>query len=176
MGAITKKTKQYGVSYKKKTAFKDPYIPKSGMATSVCKECRSVYMNKRWYADNSLYEYVIKAGGRLEMLCPACRKIKDDFPSGVLTLKGAATAPFRKELMNLIKNEEERARGINPLERVISIREDGVGDIVICTTNEKLAQRLGRAVKKAFHGEVEYTWSHDNKLVRVDWSRETAEA
>jgi pyridoxine/pyridoxamine 5'-phosphate oxidase len=73
--------------------------------------------------------------------------------------------------MNLIRNEEERARGLNPLERVIAVKENGHGGIVISTTNEKLAQRIGRSVKKAFHGEVAYHWSHDTKLVRVEWER-----
>ena len=64
-----------------------------------------------------------------------------------------------------------RAGGFNPLERVMSIIENGYGNIVISTTNEKLAQRLGRAIKKAFHGDVTYQWSHDNKLARVEWVR-----
>jgi hypothetical protein len=54
----------------------------------------------------------------------------------------------------------------------MTIKENGRGSIVISTTNEKLAQRLGRAIKKAFHGKLAYNWSHDNKLVRVDWMRE----
>ena len=74
-------------------------------------------------------------------------------------------------VVNLIRNEEDRARGFNPLERVMSVRENGFGKLIISTTNEKLAQRLGRAIKRAFHGEVSYTWSHDNKLVRVEWER-----
>jgi len=78
----------------------------------------------------------------------------------------------KQDLMKLIKNEEVRAHGFNPLERVMSVAENGKGSIVISTTNEKLAQRLGRAIKKAFHGEVTYRWSHDNKLARVDWVRE----
>jgi len=78
------------------------------------------------------------------------------------------------ELLKLVKNEEHRARGFNPLERVMSVKENGHGSVIITTTNEKLAQRLGRAIKKAFHGDVRYHWSHDNKLVRVDWAREVA--
>ncbi len=174
MRAIRKGVKEYGVSYKKKTDSKDPYIPKAAAPVSVCTDCRHVYMNKRWYADNGVYESVIKTRGSTETICPACRKIRDKFPGGVLTLNGAAAAAFRDDLMNLIKNEERKARGINPLERVMSIEENGRGDIIINTTNEKLAQRLGRAVKKAFHGDVTYRWSHDNKLVRVDWQAEAA--
>ncbi len=51
------------------------------------------------------------------------------------------------------------------------MKENGHGRLIISTTTEKMAQRIGRAVKKAFHGEVAYNWSHDNKLARVDWER-----
>ena len=106
------------------------------------------------------------------MVCPACLKIRDNFPSGIVTLGGGYVLPHKRELLKLVKNEEDRARGFNPLERVMAIKENGHGSVIITTTNEKLAQRLGRAIKKAFHGEVSYRWSHDNKLVRVDWERE----
>ena len=53
----------------------------------------------------------------------------------------------------------------------MSVKETGYGGIVVSTTNEKLAQRIGRAIKKAFRGNVTYQWSHDNKLARVDWQR-----
>jgi hypothetical protein len=113
----------------------------------------------------------MRATGTATIVCPACLKIRDNFPGGIVTLKGDYVLPHKQNLMNLVKNEEARARGFNPLERVMSVKENGFGSIVISTTNEKLAQRLGRAIKKAFHGEVAYHWSHDNKLARVDWER-----
>jgi hypothetical protein len=42
----------------------------------------------------------------------------------------------------------------------------------VTTTTEKLAQRIGREVKKAYGGTLEYTWSHDVKFARVGWERE----
>jgi hypothetical protein len=128
-------------------------------------------MNKRWYATGDRYEEAAKSAGAATVVCPACLKIRDNFPGGIVTLKGDYVLPHKTDLLNLVRNEEERARGLNPLERVIAIKESGFGSIVISTTNEKLAQRLGRAIKKAFHGAVAYHWSHDNKLARVDWER-----
>jgi hypothetical protein len=168
-----KMERSYKQTYKKKTASADPYLPRgAGRKVAVCKGCRAVYQNKRWYSESEVYEAAIRDPGSVKLVCPACLKIRDDFPGGIVTLKGDYVLPHRQDLMNLIKNEEERARGYNPLERVISIKENGQGSIVISTTNEKLAQRIGRAVKKAFHGDVTYHWSHDNKLARVDWVRE----
>lgn len=164
--------KPYRLQYKKKTATSDSYLPRGGcQKVSVCGGCHSVYMKKRWYADPGLYETMKKNRDAVQAVCPACLKIRDNFPGGIVTLKGSYVISHKQELLNLVRNEEDRARGFNPLERVMSVRENGFGKLVISTTNEKLAQRLGRAIKKAFHGEVAYNWSHDNKLVRVDWER-----
>jgi hypothetical protein len=166
-------TKGYKLSYKKKSATTDSYLPRgASRKVSVCDGCRAVYMNKRWYADGAVDDTTLRNPEAGKIVCPACLKIRDKFPGGIVTLKGDYVLPHKQDLLNLIKNEEARARGFNPLERVMSVKENGYGSIVISTTNEKLAQRLGRAIKKAFHGVVAYHWSHDNKLVRVDWVRE----
>jgi uncharacterized protein YifE (UPF0438 family) len=70
--------------------------------------------------------------------------------------------------LRILRNEEARARDKNPLERIMRV-EQASGDWKIQTTTEKLAQRLGRAMKKAKGGKVEYKWSHNNKFVRVVW-------
>lgn len=172
MKMLGKVERSYKQTYKKKTSAADPYLPRgASQKTSVCEGCHSVYKNKRWYHDPRLYAAAITIPDTATMVCPACLKIRDNFPGGIVTLKGDYVLAHKQDILNLIKNEEERARGFNPLERVMSVKENGYGSIVISTTNEKLAQRLGRSIKKAFHGEVAYHWSHDNKLVRVDWVR-----
>jgi hypothetical protein len=164
--------RSYKQTYKKKTSTPDPYLPRgASRKISVCEGCRAVYMNKRWYAESAVDETALRNPEAAKIVCPACLKIRDNFPGGIITLKGGYVLPHKQALMNLIKNEEDRARGLNPLERVMSVKENGYGNIVIFTTNERLAQRIGRAIKKAFHGEVAYHWSHDNKLARVDWVR-----
>jgi hypothetical protein len=172
MKSNAKSQKSYKLSYKKKSPTTDPYIPRGARRSiSICEGCHAVYMNKRWYAEGDVDDTVLKTHEASKIICPACHKMRDNFPGGIITLKGGFVLPHKTALMKLIKNEEERARGLNPLERVMSVRENGYGSLVILTTNEKLAQRIGRALKKAFHGEVAYHWSHDNKLARVDWER-----
>jgi len=152
---------------------RDPYLPRGASGKlAVCEGCQAVYMKKRWYlkvADAKIANMPV-----IKVVCPACLKIRDNFPGGIVTLSGDFVIAHKDEFLHLIRNEEQRARGFNPLERVMSIKENGHGSIVISTTNEKLAQRLGRAMKKAFRGDVTYRWSHDDKLVRVDWVREAA--
>ncbi len=177
MKANTKTQRAYKLTYKKKSVTTDSYLPRgASRRISVCESCRAVYMNKRWYIGSELDEQVSQLPDTAKTVCPACLKIRDNFPGGIVTLKGDYVLEHKQDILNLIRNEEERARGFNPLERVMSVRENGYGSIVISTTNEKLAQQLGRAIKKAFHGEVTYRWSHDNKLVRVDWEREMVSA
>jgi hypothetical protein len=48
---------------------------------------------------------------------------------------------------------------------------DEKGRLMLATTTEHLAQRLGRSMHKAFKGEVRYDFSHENKLAHVYWSR-----
>lgn len=152
---------------------KDPYLPRGASGkTAECEHCGAVYMKKRWYLNADAAGTV--SATTAKVVCPACLKIRDNFPGGIVTLSGQFMTAHKDEFLHLIRNEEQRARGFNPLERVMSIKENGEGSLVISTTNEKLAQRLGRAFKKAFNGDVTYRWSRNDKLVRVEWARQAA--
>ena len=39
------------------------------------------------------------------------------------------------------------------------------------TTTEKLAQRLGRSLRKARGGKLLYKWGHNNKFLRISWEK-----
>ena len=150
---------------------KDPYLLKEGSHDmAICKQCHAIYHNKRWYMDEELDAKKLDLPSTVLVTCPACQKIKDKFPGGIVTLTGEFLQKHKDEIINLIKNEEERARGFNPLERIIKILNDPK-KIEVSTTNERLAQRIGKKVKKAFSGEVAYKWSQGTKLLRVTWSR-----
>lgn len=148
----------------------DPYLLKEDYPdASECRKCRSVFHEKKWiHPDN-----VPKEAASLEkkkVLCPACLKIKDNYAEGFVTLEGEFLADHRDEIINLIRNKEELASHINPLERIIEIKARN-GAIEITTTTEKLAERIGQILKKAYHGSVDYKWSSDTKLARVVWMR-----
>jgi len=149
----------------------DPYLEDEiNVETAICRKCSAVYYNKRWYIDGEiLKKYNLQVIEKV--LCPACRKIRDRFPGGIIRLHGEFLNKHKEEIMNLIKNEEERARGFNPLERIIDISDTDNGVVEITTTNEKLAQRIVRSLERAYHGEVSYRWSHDTKLLRAEWVR-----
>jgi hypothetical protein len=61
----------------------------------------------------------------------------------------------RNEIARILRNEEERARQKNPLERIMRLHATN-GDWRVETTTEKLAGRLGRSVRKARGGKLQY--------------------
>lgn len=149
----------------------DPYLlHEGGYDMAVCRSCHAIYHNKRWYLDEAMYQRQVKLKTTHKTLCPACLKIKDRFPGGIVRLKGDFLKTHKEEILHLIKNEEERAMGFNPLERIIDLKEEE-GEIEVTTTNEKLAQRIGKSIESAYQGKVEYKWSDDVKLLRVEWER-----
>ncbi len=152
----------------------DPYILKNPpLDRSICRKCHAVYQKKRWALDDNLYEEILKKNGSSSHIwtdCPGCQKIADHFPMGIIHLQGDYWPLHKEEILNLVKNEEERARGYNPLERISSIRDLGER-LEIETTNEKLAQRIGKSLRKAHQGVVHYKWSNPHKFIRVEWER-----
>jgi hypothetical protein len=78
----------------------------------------------------------------------------------------------REDIERLIDNETERAGADNPLSRVIKTVRVDVDLLMLSTTDEHLALRLGHALEKAFAGKTRYGFSHENKLVRVRWRRD----
>jgi hypothetical protein len=151
----------------------DPYLAKTQPKEfSICEQCYAVYHNKHWTLENPFVDEKTKGMKRgIYTLCPACQKIQDHFPLGFLSLSGSFIKNHKDEILHRIKNEEKMARGLNPLARIIEIHE-GNGKMEISTTNEKLAQRIGKSLHKAFKGNLVYKWSNNNKFMRVEWMRD----
>lgn len=150
----------------------DPYMDKSIYPDpTVCPECGLIYHNKRWTRDGNLLESLKAKGKEIhKKQCPACRKIKDRYPLGILELRGSlVNDPEKKELiLNTIRNESNFEERRNPLARIMEVKEEN-NAIYIFTTTESLARRLGRVVNKAFKGELTLMFSEDNKFIRVLW-------
>jgi NMD protein affecting ribosome stability and mRNA decay len=143
----------------------EPYLPKRGLPEgALCKGCGIVYHNKRWQGDGS---EIVKS---CEVLCPACQRMADHNPGGVITLSGPYLASHKEEILNRIKQEEAKSREKNPIGRIMEIT-DQEGQITVTTTEDKLAQKLGREIYKSQKGELHYQWSHDQRMVRVEWMR-----
>src|SRR5215813_4728854 len=147
----------------------DPYQPRLDPGeVAACTECQAVYQRRHWFFDHDTFVRETMQPTIRMVLCPACQKIRDHYAEGQVTLQ---SSPFltthKEEILRLVHNEEERAKGINPLERIVELKEEG-DDIIVATTNEKLAQRIGRTLKSAYQGHTTYHWS-DPKFLSVVW-------
>jgi hypothetical protein len=130
---------------------------------AVCPTCGVVY-------EHGAYHWKPRPTGAQEHACPACRRIADRYPAGYLTLEGPFLRQHREEIMRLVHNEAARTRGEHPLERIMNVDEQE-GRTVITTTDVHLPRRIGDALHRAYRGESEIKYAHDDYQVRVTWRR-----
>jgi len=166
---------------KTKIAFEEPgqrnarstnvYLPKKGLKeAAICSRCNLVYQNKGWRLDDEEARRLNADSQVRKGTCPACRRTEDNLPAGIATFSGDYFLKHEVEILDIIKSEEARSRIKNPLGRVMEISQDG-NLLTVSTTEDKLAQKLGKEVYKAHKGELHYQWAHDQKMVRVRWVR-----
>lgn len=147
--------------------------PQKPTDPAYCEKCGSVYSQGRWVVERVARENAKPTPWQPvnPTTCPACKQIENHSVGGYVKMSGDFMNAHRSEIDNLVKNEAERALEDNPLSRIMDRRESKAG-VTIETTTEHLAQRLGRALKKAFDGEVTYDFSHENKVARINWNRD----
>lgn len=127
-----------------------------------CPDCGAVFHGGRW-----TWASVAKAH---ELCCPACHRIRDEFPAGYLRIAGPFVAEHREEIVQLIRNREQHEKDEHPLERVMAI-EDVDDGMMVTTTDIHLARQLGDALHSAYKGELEYHYNDSENLLRVSWTR-----
>jgi NMD protein affecting ribosome stability and mRNA decay len=148
----------------------DPYQPEEGQEAAVCTQCQALYQGKRWFFDAKLSARLAGTDKVREVVCPTCRKIKDHFPEGILTLTGEFFAQHKEEIVRLLTKEAGRVAQRSVADRIIQIIPED-DKLVVETTTEKMAQHLGRAVYKAFKGDLHFRWGEVERFVRVYWNR-----
>lgn len=137
----------------------------------VCEGCGARYSHRRWTRKGELKMDPAAAKQTAKStVCPACKQERDGVPGGFVYLSGEFLIKHRDEIEHLLRNEAERDEQDNPLARIMGW-ENTDNQLVVKTTTEHLAQRLGHALEKAFAGDVRYDFSHENKFARVYWER-----
>ncbi len=149
----------------------DPYFLEEGQEAAICTKCNALYQSKRWFFDDKLHRRLAGGDKVKEVICPTCRKIKDRYPGGILTLSGEFFKERSQEIITLLENEAARVGKRSVADRIMQMVPEGKDKLVVETTTEKLAQHLGRAVYRAYKGELDFRWAEMNKFVRVYWSR-----
>lgn len=141
---------------------------------AVCEVCNQVYADRRWSKPDPERQSQKHKHFRApnKVVCPACERQRNGVPSGYVYLQGKFFASHRDEIKRLLENEAERAAEDNPLARIMEWQSEADGKLIVTTTTDHLARRLGHALSKAFHGKVRYGLSQRNKLSRVWWQRD----
>jgi NMD protein affecting ribosome stability and mRNA decay len=144
----------------------DPYQRQQKLDDNTsCPQCGAVYRKGRW-------QWGARSENGHEGLCPACRRINDKYPAGVVELRGGLERQQKEEIVRLARHQEAAEKSEHPLNRIINIEEDAER-IVITTTDIHLPRRIGEAVKRAFHGSLNEDFDEGGYFVRVNWTAKT---
>ena len=145
----------------------DPYKMRLKLSEpTICPECRAVFHQGRWqWAE-------FTPADAHEEICQACHRTRDKYPAGILTLSGEFVRGHRDEILHLVRNQEELEKGERPLHRVMDIEEEP-GRIVVSTTDIHLPRRIGKAVHKAYKGDLDFRYEKEAYFLRVNWTRES---
>jgi len=146
--------------------------PRAPSEPALCPGCGAIYVKRRWSQAPGARLQADRAGAPIAVrTCTACRRRQSGVPHGYVHIAGEFPALHRDEIERLLRNEAERARQDNPLQQILEWKDLGGDGLLITTSTEHLAQRLGHALEKAYDGEVQYGFSHENKLAHVWWRR-----
>lgn len=130
---------------------------------TVCSMCHAVYSNGRWawkmLPDSANY-----------IVCPACKRIQEDNPAGIIEILGDFFIDHRNEILNLIRNIEKKESAEHPMQRIISIADRKVVR-VITTTGIHIARRIGEALFRAYEGTLDYHYEDSETRLRIVWER-----
>lgn len=129
---------------------------------TLCIECGALYAGGRWSWDD-IPENVSNG------VCPACQRIADKSPAGVIQLSGTYYNQHREEIMKLVKKIKIKAITLRPLERIMEIQSDDEQS-TIQTTGTDIALKIGEGLHNAFGGELNCRNEGDDRI-HVNWKR-----
>ena len=144
----------------------DAYRPSAKPQGPVhCPGCGALFRKGRW-------SWGAAPAGALKLRCPACRRINERLPAGIISLAGTFFSKHRKEVLARVKNCEKLENTEHPLERIMAITEDGADGAQVTTTSVHLARLIGHALEHAFKGELSRSYNREDNLLRVRWRRD----
>ena len=137
-----------------------------------CPRCGAVYDGHRWIPEpDAELKRALAKKAREKQLCPGDLRRSKRQVEGIVTLKGAFMKSHRDDIANLVNRVAREGRRRNVSARIFEVVEDD-GDIIIETTDEHLAERMGKEVEKAFKGNLQIKWQEKDTFARVVWQRD----
>ncbi len=137
----------------------------------ICPSCYAVCVEEKWVFDEGLREKGMRGHDWERSLCPGCDRVARGRVDGVVHLSGDFLLGHREEAKNLIHSVAEKKLKKNIAARIAHI-EEKEKEIIIETTDQALAERLGKEFEKAYHGQLDIQWQEKSTFARVYWHRD----
>jgi len=132
---------------------------------TTCPQCGATFHKGRWTWTAAATEDAAK------QLCCACQRINDKYPAGEVTFRGDFAISHKDEILKLAKNLEALEKGEHPMNRIMAIRDLG-DEIQLTTTDVHLPQRIGKAVQKAWEGDLDLHFDKGGYFTTIIWQRD----
>jgi len=143
----------------------DPYrTPRKARSPARCADCGATYRKGRWTWER------LQPPPPASLVCPACRRVRDRYPAGEITVGGRFYVEHADETLNLIRNVENAEHSAHPLQRIIAVQRKG-GQAIVTTTDLHLARRIAHALEAAWGGELATHYDEGGYFVRIGWQR-----
>jgi len=142
----------------------DPYKARGKpKEPTACPQCGAVFHRGRW-------TWGPKPPRAHEALCPACHRIRDKYPQGILTIMGPFLRDHKEEILGVVHNAEAKEKAEHPLSRIMSIEPQG-DEVVVATTDAHLSRRIGEMLHHAYQGDFSFHYEEGDQFIRVKWAR-----
>lgn len=138
----------------------DPYAERAKPPEpAACPDCGAVFHHGRWRTGAAPPDAHAH-------LCPACRRVRERLPAGVVHIGGDFGAAEKAEYLKLIDHETKAEAADHPLERIMDIEEED-GSLIVTTTGVHLARRIGEALQHAHRGQLAFHYNEAEHFIRV---------
>lgn len=149
--------------------------PEVGAEQAYCSTCHAIYHRKHWHLDEARYLALRQDPACKELTCPGCHAIAHENFGGRLEVSLTGLERHRDQILATLRNEEARARQVNPHERIGRLEDTGTA-LWIDTLSPFLAHRMAGVLKKTFHGTRAHEHLDPNTpRTRVRWGLPAAE-
>lgn len=134
-----------------------------------CPDCGAHYHKGHWTW--TAPDQPAPAQAVQEHACPACQRIRDDYPAGEVQIEGEFAKAHREEIIHLARNIEQQEKRQHPLNRIMAVADDD-GELLITTTDVHLPHRVGHALRDAWDGRLSMHYDDAGYYLAVRWQRD----
>ncbi|MDD2909734.1 MAG: NMD3-related protein [Candidatus Pacebacteria bacterium] len=139
---------------------------KSKKGIIICKKCNAMLWQGSWHHESEIKKNIKKNKYNGFSICPACKMIEDNMYEGELIIRNV-NPEIKKYIINAIKNKGKKGFKNDSQDRVISVNDDHDGKMNIFTTENQLALKIARKIKKSFNGTMKVIYSKKESVIRI---------